>query len=134
EAACGHDYTRALTDIGVKVDKTSQMFITRPDVGRTVTDEDVTLEELGGARTHNTTSGNAHYLGSDEQDAIDYVKGLLSYLPSNNLDPVPVYDTEVDAEVDASDAFLDSFIPDSANMPYDMHEVIAHLIDDAEFL
>jgi propionyl-CoA carboxylase beta chain len=133
-AAGGHVYSPALTDFIVMVDKTSQMFITGPDVVKTVTGEEVTLEELGGARTHNTTSGNAHYLGSDEDDAINYVKALLSYLPSNNLDPVPVYDTEVSDVADETDTFLDSFIPDSANTPYDMHEVIAHLIDDGDFL
>ena len=113
------------------------MFITGPDVVKTVTGEDVTLEELGGARTHNTKSGNAHYLGSDEEDAIGYVRSLLSYLPSNNLDPVPVFESgALDAgdTVDESDLFLDTFIPDSANTPYDMHEVIEHLIDDGEFL
>ncbi|HEX3337049.1 MAG TPA: acyl-CoA carboxylase subunit beta, partial [Jatrophihabitans sp.] len=133
-AAGGHVYSPALTDFIVMVDKTSQMFITGPDVVKTVTGEEVTLEELGGARTHNTTSGNAHYLGTDEDDAINYVKALLSYLPSNNLDPVPVFDTAVSDVVDESDAFLDTFIPDSANMPYDMHEVIEHLLDDGEFL
>ena len=132
-AAGGHVYSPALTDFVVMVDKTSQMFITGPDVVRTVTGEDVSLEELGGARTHNTKSGNAHYLASDEDDAIEYVKTLLSYLPSNNLDPLPVYATEVSDEVDEHDAFLDTFIPDSANQPYDMHEVIAHLLDDGEF-
>jgi propionyl-CoA carboxylase beta chain len=116
------------------VDQTSQMFITGPDVVKTVTGEEVTLEELGGARTHNTKSGNAHYLASDEQDAIGYVQSLLSYLPSNNLDPLPVYDTAVTDEVDESDAFLDTFIPDSANTPYDMHTVIEHVVDDGEFL
>ena len=80
-AAGGHVYSPALTDFIVMVDKTSQMFITGPDVVKTVTGEDVTLEELGGARTHNTTSGNAHYLASDEDDAINFVKALLSYLP-----------------------------------------------------
>ncbi len=133
-AAGGHVYSPALTDFVVMVDKTSQMFITGPDVVKTVTGEDVTLEELGGARTHNTISGNAHYLGADEDDAINYVKALLSYLPSNNLDPLPVYDTDVSAEVDDADAFLDTFIPDSANQPYDMHEVIEHLLDDGDFL
>ncbi len=132
-AAGGHVYSPALTDFVVMVDKTSQMFITGPDVVRTVTGEDVTLEELGGARTHNTKSGNAHYLASDEDDAIEYVKTLLSYLPSNNLDPLPVYAAEVSDEVDEDDAFLDTFIPNSANQPYDMHEVIAHLLDDGEF-
>jgi propionyl-CoA carboxylase beta chain len=133
-AAGGHVYSPALTDFIVMVDKTSQMFITGPDVVKTVTGEEVTLEELGGARTHNTVSGNAHYLGSDEDDAISYVKALLSYLPSNNLDPLPVYETAVSDVVDDSDAFLDTFIPDSANTPYDMHEVIEHLLDDGEFL
>jgi propionyl-CoA carboxylase beta chain len=133
-AAGGHVYSPALTDFVVMVDKTSQMFITGPDVVKTVTGEDVTLEELGGARTHNTISGNAHYLGVDEDDAIAYVRSLLSYLPSNNLDPLPVLDTEVSVTVDDDDAFLDTFIPDSANQPYDMHQVIEHLLDDGEFL
>jgi propionyl-CoA carboxylase beta chain len=133
-AAGGHVYSPALTDFIVMVDGTSQMFITGPDVVRTVTGEDVTLEELGGARTHNTKSGNAHYLAEDEDDAINYVKALLSYLPSNNLDPLPVYATEVEDEVHEDDAFLDTFIPDSANQPYDMHTLIEHLLDDGEFL
>jgi propionyl-CoA carboxylase beta chain len=133
-AAGGHVYSPALTDFVVMVDKTSQMFITGPDVIKTVTGEDVTMEELGGARTHNTASGNAHYLASDEDDAIEYVKALLSYLPSNNLDPAPVYDTDVDDSVHTDDAFLDTFVPDSANQPYDMHTIAEHLVDDGEFL
>ncbi len=88
-AAGGHVYSPALTDFVVMVDKTSQMFITGPDVVRAVTGEEVTLEELGGARTHNTRSGNAHYLGADEDDAIAYVRDLLGYLPSNNLSRPP---------------------------------------------
>jgi propionyl-CoA carboxylase beta chain len=132
-AAGGHVYSPALTDFVVMVDKTSQMFITGPDVVKTVTGEEVTLEELGGARTHNTKSGNAHYLATDEDDAIAYVKALLSYLPSNNLDPLPVYDVEVDLD-SAEDDFLDTIIPDSANQPYDIHQIIEHLLDDAEFL
>jgi len=138
-AAGGHVYSPALTDFVVMVDKTSQMFITGPDVVKTVTGEDVTLEELGGARTHNTKSGVAHYLGEDEADALDYVKALLSYLPSNNLDPLPALDvapvqtTLPDALTD-EDLELDSFIPDSANTPYDMHTVIEHVVDDGEFL
>jgi propionyl-CoA carboxylase beta chain len=132
-AAGGHVYSPALTDFVVMVDKSSQMFITGPDVVRTVTGEDVTLEELGGARTHNTKSGNAHYLATDEDDAIGYVKALLSYLPSNNLDPLPVYDTEVSTDVDAADAALDTIIPDSANQPYEMREIVEHLLDDGEF-
>jgi len=110
------------------------MFITGPDVIKTVTGEDVSMEDLGGARVHNTTSGNAHYLGSDEQDAIDYVKALLSYLPSNNMDPAPSFDAPADLTVTEDDEFLDSFVPDSANQPYDMHTVVEHLVDDGEFL
>jgi propionyl-CoA carboxylase beta chain len=138
-AAGGHVYSPALTDFVVMVDKTSQMFITGPDVVKTVTGEDVTLEELGGARTHNTKSGVAHYLGEDEADALDYVKALLSYLPSNNLDPLPALDVApVDIVLPGAltdeDLELDTFIPDSANTPYDMHTVIEHVVDDGEFL
>src|SRR5947199_120680 len=83
--AGGAVYSPALTDLTVMVDQTSHMFITGPDVIKTVTGEDVGFEELGGARTHNTTPGNAHYLPASEEDAIGYVQALLSYLPSNNL-------------------------------------------------
>src|SRR6476620_11434056 len=98
-AAGGHVYSPALTDCVVMGDQTSQMFITGPDVIKTVTGEDVQMEDLGGARTLNTRSGNAHYMGADEDDAIEYVKQLLSYLPSNNLDEAPVFDTDVEADV-----------------------------------
>jgi propionyl-CoA carboxylase beta chain len=138
-AAGGHVYSPALTDFIVMVDKTSQMFITGPDVVKTVTGEEVTLEELGGARTHNTKSGVAHYLAEDEADALDYVKALLSYLPSNNLDPlpaldVPPFDVVLPDALTDEDLELDTFIPDSANTPYDMHTVIEHVLDDGEFL
>jgi len=133
-AAGGHVYSPALTDFVIMVDKTSQMFITGPDVIKTVTGEDVSMEDLGGGRVHNTTSGNAHYLGADEQDAIDYVKALLSYLPSNNLDLPPVFDAPADLDVTSEDLFLDTFVPDSVNQPYDMHGVIERLVDDGEFL
>ena len=138
-AAGGHVYSPALTDFIVMVDKTSQMFITGPDVVKTVTGEDVTLEELGGARTHNTKSGVAHYLAEDEADALDYVKALLSYLPSNNLDPLPTLDVPP-VEIGLPDALtdkdleLDPFIPDSANSPYDMHTVVEHVLDDGVLL
>ncbi|GAA3970451.1 acyl-CoA carboxylase subunit beta [Thermobifida alba] len=133
-AAGGHVYSPALTDFIVMVDQTSQMFITGPDVIKTVTGEDVTMEELGGARTHNTKSGVAHYMAADENDALEYVRTLLSYLPSNNLEDPPVEPTPVDLEVTESDLELDTFIPDSANQPYDMHQVIEHIVDDGEFL
>jgi propionyl-CoA carboxylase beta chain len=135
--AGGAVYSPAITDFTVMVDEKSYMFITGPDVIKTVTGEDVSQEDLGGARTHNTKSGNAHYLADDEADAIDYAKALLSYLPSNNLDDAPTFDS-----LDSSGAFditdedleLDTFMPDSANQPYDMHTVIEHVVDEADFL
>jgi propionyl-CoA carboxylase beta chain len=132
--AGGHVYSPAVTDFTVMVDGTSNMFITGPDVIKTVTGEDVTMEELGGARTHNTKSGNAHYMGSDEDDAIEYVKALLSYLPPNNLDPAPTYDDPADLDFSDLDRSLDTLIPDSPNQPYDMHDVITATVDDEEFL
>jgi propionyl-CoA/long-chain acyl-CoA carboxylase carboxyl transferase subunit len=132
--AGGHVYSPAVTDFTVMVDGTSNMFITGPDVIKTVTGEDVTMEELGGARTHNTKSGNAHYMGADEEDAIEYVKALLSYLPQNNLDPAPSYDDPADLDISDLDRTLDTIIPDGANQPYDMHEVITAVLDDEEFL
>ncbi|MDQ7802882.1 acyl-CoA carboxylase subunit beta [Amycolatopsis sp. A133] len=137
--AGGHVYSPALTDFIVMVDETSQMFITGPDVVKTVTGEDVTFEELGGGRTHNTKSGVAHYLGSDDEDAIAYVKELLSYLPQNNLSDAPVFDQPDTPpgffeDVTDSDRELDTIIPDSPNTPYDMHEVITRVLDDGDFL
>jgi len=133
-AAGGHVYSPALTDFVVMVDGTSQMFITGPDVVRSVTGEDVTLEELGGARTHNTRSGNAHYLAADEADALDYVKELLSQLPSNNLSITPVVDTAGDDELTPDDLALDTLIPDSAAQAYDMTSVVTAVLDDGHFL
>ncbi len=133
--AGGAVYSPAITDFTVMVDKTSHMFITGPDVIKTVTGEDVGFEELGGARTHNTKSGVAHYLASDEDDAIDYVKALLSFLPSNNLEDPPLYSEGADvAEVTEADRELDSFVPDSANQPYDMHRVLEHVLDEGDFV
>ncbi|MEX1908226.1 acyl-CoA carboxylase subunit beta [Janibacter sp. Y6] len=132
--AGGAVYSPAVTDFTVMVDQTSHMFITGPDVIKTVTGEDVEFEDLGGARTHNTKSGVAHYMGSDEEDAIEYVKALLSYLPSNNLEDPPVLGDELDLEVTDLDRELDTIVPDSANMPYDMHKVIEVVLDDGEFL
>ncbi|HEY2222034.1 acyl-CoA carboxylase subunit beta [Actinomycetospora sp.] len=138
-AAGGAVYSPALTDFTVMVDETSFMFITGPDVIKTVTGEDVEFEDLGGARTHNTTSGNAHYLASDEDDAISYVQELLGYLPSNNLSEAPRLpaDEETGAVEDAvtdADRELDSLIPDSPNQPYDIRQVIRGVVDDEEFL
>jgi propionyl-CoA carboxylase beta chain len=131
--AGGAVYSPAITDFTVMVDQTSHMFITGPDVIKTVTGEDIGFEELGGARTHNTRSGVAHYLASDETDAIDWVKTLLSYLPSNNLDDPPAYDTAAELTVTDADRDLDTLIPDSPSQPYDMHAVIETVLDDREF-
>jgi propionyl-CoA/long-chain acyl-CoA carboxylase carboxyl transferase subunit len=132
--AGGAVYSPAITDFVVMADGTSHMFITGPDVIKTVTGEDVTAEELGGARTHAATSGVAHHMAGDEQDAIDYVKALLSYLPSNNLEEPPGYPVSADLDVSEGDAELDTIIPDSASQPYDMHQVIENLVDEGEFL
>ncbi len=132
--AGGAVYSPALTDFIVMVDQTSHMFITGPEVIKTVTGEEVAFEDLGGARTHNTKSGVAHYMASDEDDALEYVKNLLSFLPSNNMDEVPYLDVEADLEISAEDLLLDTIIPDSPNQPYDMHKVIETIVDDGEFL
>ncbi len=138
-SAGGAVYSPALTDFIVMVDETSHMFITGPDVIKTVTGEDVGMEELGGGRAHNTKSGVAHYNGSDEEDAISYVKELLSYLPSNNLSEPPAVGTEqqtgsiADGLTD-TDLELDTLIPDSPNTPYDIRGVIGRVVDEGEFL
>ncbi|WP_406023724.1 acyl-CoA carboxylase subunit beta [Nocardioides sp. NBC_00850] len=137
--AGGHVYSPAVTDFTIMVDKTSGMFITGPDVIKTVTGEDITMEELGGALAHNSKSGVAHYMGTDEADAIDYVKALLSYLPSNNMEEPPAFEEVADLEISDLDRELDTFIPDGGNQPYDMHEVISHIVDtnddgEGEFL
>jgi propionyl-CoA carboxylase beta chain len=133
-AAGGAVYSPALTDFVVMVDGTSHMFITGPDVIKTVTGEDVTFEELGGAHAHATKSGVAHYQAEDEEDAIGYVRDLLSYLPSNNLEDPPVARAVTSAEVTADDEALDVLIPDSASQPYDMHAVIETVLDPGSFL
>ncbi|MGC5616699.1 acyl-CoA carboxylase subunit beta [Georgenia sp. Z1491] len=136
-SAGGAVYSPALTDFIVMAEGTSNMFITGPDVIRSVTGEDVGFEELGGASTHSTRSGVAHYAASDEDDAIDYVRALLSFLPSNNLSEPPTWppaDGEDSAEIVAIDHELDDLVPDSDNQPYDMHTVIEHVVDYGESL
>ena len=133
-AAGGAVYSPALTDFVIMVDKTSHMFVTGPDVIKTVTGEDVGFEELGGALTHNTVSGVSHYLASDEDDALDYARSLLSYLPDNNLSEPHVFDRAVELETTDDDRQLNTLIPDSPNQPYDVTTVIEHVVDDGEFL
>ncbi|HCK79831.1 MAG TPA: methylmalonyl-CoA carboxyltransferase, partial [Actinobacteria bacterium] len=132
--AGGAVYSPAITDFTIMVDQTSHMFITGPDVIKTVTGEDVAMEDLGGARTHNTKSGNAHYFAADEQDAIDYVKALLSHLPANNLTEPPAWPEPADLAISDADRELDTLIPDAANQPYDIRTVIEHVLDAGDFL
>jgi propionyl-CoA carboxylase beta chain len=132
-AAGGAVYSPAITDFTLMVEGTSHMFITGPDVIKTVTGEDVTFEELGGAHTHAAKSGVAHYQATDEQDCIEFAQLLLSYLPSNNLDEPPVIPTTPDFTITATDEELDTLIPDSPNQPYDIHRVIETVLDEETF-
>jgi len=132
--AGGAAYSPALTDFTVMVNEKSYMFITGPDVIKTVTGEEVGMEELGGANTHASRTGNAHYLAESEEDAIDYVKALLSYLPSNNMDGAPHLPATETLARKATDTALDTLIPDSPNQPYDMKTVIHAILDEGEFL
>jgi propionyl-CoA carboxylase beta chain len=136
--AGGAVYSPAITDFTLMVQGTSYMFITGPDVIKTVTGEEVSQEDLGGAHAHNAKSGVAHYQAADEQDCLDFARELLSYLPSNNLDEPPVLAVDGDPagrlDITDADAELDALIPDSPRQPYDMHAVIEHVLDDGEFL
>ena len=130
--AGGAVYSPAMTDFIFMVQGISQMFITGPDVIKTVTGEDVTHEDLGGAVTHNATSGVAHFLGQDEEDTFALVRAVLSYLPQNNLDPLPFWEPTDDPGHE--DVELDSIVPDESTRPYDMLDVITRIVDDGDFL
>ncbi len=132
--AGGAVYSPAITDFIIMVDKTSHMFITGPEVIKTVTGEDVEFEELGGARSHQAKSGVAHFMAASEQEALELTQQLLSFLPSNNLDEPPSFESSATDEVTPDDLALDTLIPDSANQPYDMHQVIESIVDDGDFL
>jgi propionyl-CoA carboxylase beta chain len=129
--AGGAVYSPALTDFVFMVDGTSHMFVTGPDVIKTVTHEDVSKENLGGAATHNTTSGVAHFLAANDEDCLRSIRELMTFLPQNNLDGVPRVATN-DAE-DRADAELDTLIPAESNKPYDIKDVICRVVDDANF-
>ncbi|MBX3312298.1 MAG: acyl-CoA carboxylase subunit beta [Microbacteriaceae bacterium] len=133
-AAGGAVYGPALTDFVVMVDKTSQMFVTGPDVIKTVTGEEVGMEELGGGLTHNRRSGVAHYLASDENDAFDYTRTLLSYLPQSSSVKGPRFASPAVLEVTDQDRRLNTIMPDSPNQPYDVIEIIKSIADDGDFL
>jgi acetyl-CoA carboxylase carboxyltransferase component len=130
--AGGAVYSPAMTDFIFMVKETSHMFITGPEVIKTVTGEDVTFEELGGAASHNSKSGVAHFACDDEPSCLEDVRDLLAYLPSNNLESPPYLEPADDPE--RVDPDLDTLMPDSPNVPYDMREVISRVVDDGEFL
>jgi propionyl-CoA carboxylase beta chain len=130
--AGGAVYSPAITDFTVMVKKTSYMFVTGPDVIRTVTHEEVTKEELGGAMTHNATSGVAHFAADDDRDCLMLVRELLGYLPGNNLDDPPRI-ASADSP-DREDPSLDRIVPAAPSQPYDMHDVIRLIVDGTNFL
>ena len=129
--AGGAVYSPAITDFTVMVDGSSYMFVTGPTVVKTVTHEEIDLEGLGGARVHNETSGVAHFLAEGEPQAMDQTRRLLGYMPQNNVDPPPVAAEWKEPEVAGSD--LDELVPDSAQRSYDMHRVIAGIVDAGSF-
>ena len=130
--AGGAVYSPAMTDFIFMVRETSHMFITGPDVVKTVTGEDVTLEQLGGATSHATKSGVATFVAGDEKECLDDVRYLLSFLPSNNLEEPPVVVTGDDPERLTPE--LNEIMPDSPNLPYDMKKVVATVVDDGDYL
>lgn len=129
--AGGAVYSPALTDFIFMVKKTSHMFITGPDVVKAVTGEDVTFEELGGAMTHNQTSGVAHMAAESEEDCLFLIREMMSYLPSNNMEDPPHKPTRDDPL--RAEKALDTLVPDNPNKPYDIKEVIELIVDDGEF-
>jgi len=130
--AGGAVYSPAITDFTIMVKQTSYMFVTGPDVIRTVTHEDVSKEDLGGAMTHNEKSGVAHFAVENDEAAIGLIRELLSFLPGNNVDDPPRRETSDPA--DREDEALDRVVPASPNQPYDMHDVIQAVVDDRELL
>jgi propionyl-CoA carboxylase beta chain len=130
--AGGAVYSPAMTDFVLMVEGTSYMFITGPDVVKTVTGEEVTFEELGGAATHASKSGVAHFMSPDEESCLEDARYLLSFLPQNNVDPPPY--AEPSDPPGREDAELDTLVPDDPAKPYDMTQVISRVVDDGEFL
>ena len=130
--AGGAVYSPAITDFTIMVRNTSYMFVTGPDVIRTVTHEEVSKEDLGGAMTHNEKSGVAHFAVDDDRACLALIRDLLQFLPSNNLDPAPAGETSDPS--DREDTALDRLVPASASQPYDMLEVIHAVADDRRFL
>ena len=129
--AGGAVYSPAITDFTIMVEGTSHMFVTGPEVIKAVTSEEVSFEDLGGAITHNTKSGVAHFAARDDADAIRHVRRLLSFLPANNAEEPPRADTR--DPVERRDAALATLVPDAPDKPYDMKEVVRRVVDDGDF-
>lgn len=129
--AGGAVYSPAITDFIFMVDQTSQMFITGPQVIKTVTGEEVSAEALGGANTHNSVSGNAHFIAASEADCLAQIKKLLSYLPANNMEEAPMNDCSDLPE--RMEEALNQIVPEDPNKPYDMKEIIGLIADDGDF-
>jgi propionyl-CoA carboxylase beta chain len=130
--AGGAVYSPAITDFNIMVKQTSYMFITGPDVIKTVTHEEVTKEELGGAMTHNSVSGVAHFAAEDDEDCLRLIRELISFIPSNNLEDPPRTATQDPS--DRADERLNSVVPEAPNVPYDMRDVIRLVVDDGYML
>ncbi|WP_320019640.1 acyl-CoA carboxylase subunit beta [Labilibaculum manganireducens] len=130
--AGGAVYSPALTDFIMMTEEKSYMFVTGPKVVKTVTGEDISVEDLGGAKMHASKSGVSHFMVEDEEEGIMIVRKLLSYMPSNNLEEAPI--TACSDPIDRMDDVLNEIIPANPNMPYDMKDVIYTIADDAEFL
>src|SRR5882672_5503144 len=130
--AGGAVYSPAITDFVFMVEGSSYMFITGPDVVKTVTGEEVTFEELGGAATHATKSGVAHFTSADEAACLEDARYLISFLPQNNLEQPPFAESSDPRDREATE--LDTLIPDEPTKPYDIKEVVRHVVDDGEFL
>src|SRR5439155_14013051 len=130
--AGGAVYSPAITDFILMVKGTSYMFVTGPDVIKTVTHEEVTKEKLGGAETHNQISGVAHFSADSDEDCLATIRELLSFIPSNNLDDPPKIATSDD--INRVDAQLDSFIPENPNQPYEIRDLIKTIADESHFL
>ena len=129
--AGGAVYSPALTDFIYMVKKTSQMFITGPQVIKSVTGEEVTAEVLGGAMTHNTTSGVAHFVAENDEDCLEQIRYLMSFLPSNNLEGSPV--AACTDDINRMDESLNTLLPDNPNQPYNMKDIITSIVDNGEF-
>jgi acetyl-CoA carboxylase carboxyltransferase component len=130
--AGGAVYSPAITDFIFMVEKSSQMFITGPQVIKSVTGEEVSFEELGGSKAHNTKSGVAHFSCNNEEECINEIKRLISFLPDNNLSDTPVYSN--DSDINELKEKLDEVIPDDPNKPYDINEIIEEVVDNGDFM